>query len=204
MALSADTALVAQQAFEYHSYALSTSLSLSNGASLIVPYTAGTGIPVTKHYTYDGAQSPGVEVSLSFDNKKADGLGIPLPAGTVRLFQPGKDGTLFLGEDAIDHTPVDQTLSLTIGSAFDLTGTRTQVSREKVSSSIYRETFKITLKNAKDTAVAIDVLEHPSGTWKVLSSTQSYTQVNANTIRFTLEVPAHGEKDVTYTVEYSY
>jgi len=204
MALVADQAFSAQQAFEYHSYTLTSSLDLPNGASLIVPYTAGTGIPVTKHYTYDGAQAQGVAVSLSFENKEADGLGIPLPAGTVRVFQLGTNGTLFLGEDTIGHTPVDGEVTLGIGSAFDLTGTRTQVSREKVSSTVYRETYKITLKNAKDAAVSIDVLEHPNGTWKVLSSTQPYTQVDANTIRFTLEVPAHGEKDVTYTVEYSY
>lgn len=204
MALAADLSFTAQQAFEYHSYTLASPVDLANGASLIVPYTAGSGIPVTKHYTYDGAQSQGVGVSLSFANKKADGLGTPLPAGTVRVFQPGANGTLFLGEDTIDHTPVDGEVTLAIGSAFDLTGERTQVSREKVSSSVYRETYKITLKNAKDAAVSIDVLEHPNGTWKVLSSTQPHTQVDANTIRFTLEVPAHGEKDVTYTVEYSY
>ncbi len=203
MALS-DTSLAAQPAFEYHSYSLSRTLDLANGASIIVPYTAGAGIPVTKRYTFDGARSAGVEVGLSFRNSRAEGLGIPLPAGTVRLFQNAANGTLFLGEDAIDHTPVDQTVFLTVGAAFDLTGERTQVSREKISSSIYRETNRITLHNAKDQAVTIEVLEHPSGTWKVLSSTQPFTQVDANTIRFVLEVPANGEKDVTYTVEYSY
>ncbi len=52
-----------------------------------------------------------VDVYLEFKNDKAFGLGVPLPAGRLRVSQLDKaDGSLeFIGEDTIDHTPKDET-----------------------------------------------------------------------------------------------
>lgn len=42
-------------------------------------------------------------------NSKTNGLGIPLPKGTIRVFKTDKaDNSLeFIGEDSINHTPKD-------------------------------------------------------------------------------------------------
>jgi len=46
---------------------------------------------------------------IEFRNDKKNGLGIPLPKGTVRVFKTDdSDGSLeFIGEDSINHTPKD-------------------------------------------------------------------------------------------------
>ena len=44
------------------------------------------------------------------------------------MFTNDKEGKLqFIGEDSIDHTPKDETISLFIGQAFDILGERTQM-----------------------------------------------------------------------------
>ena len=210
-----------QSAFEYHLYTLTGTLDLLNGDALVVPYAKASAVGVEKTYLYDGANGSGVQVQISFDNSVKNGLGIPLPAGTVRLFGSADGALLFLGEDAIGHTAKDETVNLTVGSSFDLVGERTQVSREKIASSTYRETYRITLRNHKDEDVSIDVREHLNGTWKILNAgvsykkknggmvtfvtiKQPYEEVDSNTIEFVVNVPANGESEVEYTVEYNY
>jgi len=210
-----------QSAFEYHLYTLPGTIDLASGDALVVPYAKASAVAVQKTYIYDGASNPGVQVEVSFDNSTKSGLGIPLPAGTVRLFGDADGALLFLGEDAIDHTARDETVSLLVGSSFDLIGERTQVSREKIATSTYRETYRITLRNHKDKDVSIDVREHLSGTWKIISAwltfqeksdgvvtfvtiEQPYEKVDSNTIKYVVSVLAGGESEVEYTVEYNY
>ena len=216
-----ETGASAQSAFEYHLYTLPGTIDLENGDAIVVPYAKASAIAVQKTYIYDGASSSGVQVQISFDNSAKNGIGIPLPAGTVRLFGEADGALLFLGEDTINHTASDETVNLHVGSAFDLVGERTQVSREKITSSTYRETYRITLRNHKDDDVSIDVRERPSGTWKIISAwltfqeksdgvvtlvtiEQAYEKVDSNTIKYVVSVPAGGESKVEYTVEYNY
>ena len=50
-----------------------------------------------------------VAVFYKLRNDEASGLGMPMPAGTVRVYQAdSKGGVQFAGEDRIDHTPKDE------------------------------------------------------------------------------------------------
>jgi hypothetical protein len=48
-----------------------------------------------------------VNVFLRFRNAEAQQLGVPLPAGRIRVMQldPADDSLEFIGEDVLDHTP---------------------------------------------------------------------------------------------------
>ena len=68
------------------------------------------------------AQHPGsplkddVRVFYRFRNDETSGLGMPMPAGIVRVYQADSSGGVqFAGEDRIDHTPKDETINLYIG-----------------------------------------------------------------------------------------
>ena len=201
----ASSSFTEQSAFEYHVYSLVAPVDLTDGTSFLLPYAASRSVAVEKQYTYDGARASGVSVLLHFANTDENGLGIPLPAGTIRLFQKDETGTLFIGEDAILHTPKDERISVRAGAAFDLVGERVQVSRELVSQSTYRDCYRVTLRNHKTEAVQIAVLEHlPGSTWRILTSSPSYESVDSSTVRFLATVAPGGDSEVTYTVEYSY
>ncbi len=200
--MAAMAPLPQEAAFEYHLYTLPAPVDLPAGRTILIPYGTYPGIPVERVYTFEGGA---VEVSLKFKNDKEHGLGIPLPGGDVRLFQARADGTLFIGADTIGHTPAGEEVSLHAGSAFDITGTRTELSNVKISGSTYRASYRIELRNHKDESVTVIVLEHPAGrAWKITKASQPYTQPDSGTIKFVVEVPADGESEVTYTVEYSY
>ena len=164
---AAEADAMQQEAFsEYHLYTLGHRTTIANAQTKQVALLDGTGVPVTKRYLVQGQQfyyhnhqNPGaaikdqVEVFYRFKNDERSGLGMPMPAGTVRVYQnDANGGTHFVGEDRIDHTPKDETLDLKIGNAFDVVCERKQTDFEKVSDRVYEVEFEITLRNHKDTA----------------------------------------------------
>ena len=97
---------------------------------------------------------------------------MPLPAGTVRVYQADSHGgALFVGEDRIAHTPKDEDVSIHIGNAFDIVSERKQTDYSKSATGVYEMEYQITLRNHKDSPVTIEVNEPIGGDWQMLSST---------------------------------
>ncbi|NNC24591.1 hypothetical protein HKX41_10655, partial [Salinisphaera sp. USBA-960] len=85
---------------------------------------------------------------VEFVNDKAAGLGLPLPAGRVRVF----DGGDFLGEARLQHTPAGAEIKLELGKVFDLSAKREATDfRLDRTGRTMTESFAITIKNAKKT-----------------------------------------------------
>lgn len=58
--------------------------------------------------------------TISFKNTKENGLGEPLPNGTIRLYEKDSDqSSYFIGEEHIDNTPKDEFVKLKIGKNFN-------------------------------------------------------------------------------------
>jgi hypothetical protein len=190
------------------------------------------GIAVTKRYLYqplsdrawdysedyDDAEVYGpdkiktkVAVLVEFANSKANQLGMPLPAGKLSVYKRNSaDGSLdLLGEDKIGHTPRDENLSLTVGSAFDLVGERTKTEAETdLRDNPVKETVEIVLRNHKDQDVTIRVKE-PMRTWKrsrrnwtITKETHEHIKLDSRSVAWDVPVKARGEIKLTYTVEY--
>ncbi len=113
-----------QESFsEYHLYTLGRRTSIQNNESKQISLLSGSGVPVEKYLLVEGQQywfrnsqgignpiSQPVKVLYRFKNDEKSSLGMPLPAGTVRVYQAdSKGGIQFVGEDRIDHTPKDET-----------------------------------------------------------------------------------------------
>ncbi|MGE5813403.1 MAG: DUF4139 domain-containing protein, partial [Acidobacteriota bacterium] len=159
---AAAAAPMAQESFsEYHLYTVGRRTTINNSETKQVSMLTGTGVPIQKRYVVDGQQfyyhnsmHPGapikdaVGVYYQFKNEERAGLGMPMPAGNVRVYQSdSKGGVQFVGEDRINHTPKDETLRLRIGSAFDVVCERNQVDFERISDSTYEVEYQITLRN---------------------------------------------------------
>ena len=154
---------------------------VNNNETKQVSMLGATGFPVRKRYVVDGqsyyyrnAQNPGapikdvVKVSYQFKNEQSAGLGMPMPAGVVRVYQAdSKGGLQFVGEDRIDHTPKDETLNLKIGHAFDVVAERKQIDFEKIASNVYEMEYEVVLRNHKTTPVTVEVNEPIGGTWRM-------------------------------------
>ncbi|MFO8033714.1 MAG: hypothetical protein R6U88_00955 [Candidatus Bipolaricaulota bacterium] len=176
-------------AAEYQRYTLPEPVDLSEG-TIYTPLVTGE-TPYERVYQFRGGP---VRAFITFDNDLA-----PLPAGEVRVFDEG--GSLFAGAARIGHTPVDETIELDIGSAFDLTGERVHLRRERPTDQLYRDTYRIVIRSAKDEDVTVQALESMRGTWNIIRTTEPYEAVSAQEIRFDLQVTAGGDAIVEYTVE---
>src|SRR6476469_7415021 len=174
---------MAQESFSaYHLYTLGRKTTVNNSETKQVSMLGATAFPVQKRYVVDGqafyyrnAQHPGapikdvVQVYYQFKNDEKSGLGMPMPSGTVRVYQSdSKGGVQFVGEDRIDHTPKDEALNLKIGNAFDVVCERKQTDFQRIGGNVYDVEYEITLRNHKATAIAVEVNEPIGGTWRVL------------------------------------
>ena len=150
-----------------------------------------------------------INVFLRFENDKDHNLGMPLPAGRIRVMQqdPADDSLEFIGEDVIDHTPRNEQVLIEMGTAFDVVGERKQTDfRIDTRSRNLWETFEIRLRNHKDEAVEVAVLEnlYRMANWKIEGVNHSWDKENSNRIRFDVNVPSEGEKVIRYTAHYSW
>jgi hypothetical protein len=210
---------MAQEAFsDYHLYTLGRKTSINNNQTKQVSMLGATGFPVRKRYVVDGqsfyyrnAQHPGsplkddVEVFYQFTNEAKAGLGMPMPAGVVRVYQAdSRGGTQFVGEDRIDHTPKDETLNLKIGTAFDVVAERKQTDFQKIASNVYEMEFEVVLRNHKTAPVTIEVNEPIGGTWRMLTSTHTHTKTDAWAAQFSVPVSADGSATLRYRVRVTY
>jgi hypothetical protein len=120
------------------------------------------------------------------------------------MYQQDRDGAQqFAGEDRINHTPRDETVTLRLGSAFDVVADRVQTDWKKINVLPYdaEAAFEIRLRNHKDSPVSVTVRESlPQAEWKVLEQSPEGRKVDALTLEFEVPVPANGEAAVRYRV----
>ncbi len=191
--------------FEYHLYTLERPATLKNNQVKQLSLLSADSVPVEKELVFDVSKSNDVQVALRINNSKEKGLGMPLPAGTLRVYKADSQGQLqFLGEDKIDHTPKDEEIKVVIGNAFDITGTRTQTSYNKVSSNVWRESYETEIKNHKSEAQKVKIVEHFYGDWEIITNSDPYQKKDAFIAEWEINVPPNGSKKISYTVERSY
>ena len=215
--------------FEYHLYTLGRPSSLPDNSTKqieLFPQVADVtcertlvyqgqdrfwgygGSPYTDR-SYGVTGNKKVDSYLSFRNDKDSGMGVPLPAGRVRVSKlDTADDTLeFIGEDRIDHTPRNESLLLKLGSAFDVVGERRQVEYNFDSlRKTITEVVEVKLRNRKEEPVKVLVRErmYRWSNWKIQSSSHKWEKQDANTVHIPVTVGADEEAVVRYTVRYSW
>jgi hypothetical protein len=204
-----------QEAFsEYHLYTLGRKTSVEDKETKQISLLQGSGIPVEKvfvvngqSYYYRNQQAPGAPlkdpllVYYKFKNEEKNGLGIPLPAGNVRVYQKdSKGGILFAGEDHIDHTPKDEQVSIHIGNAFDVVAEHKQTDFKHVDTHTWEFEYEVTLRNHKDIPIMVQVNEPIGGDWEMLSSSYKFTKTAAFAAQFNVPVAKDGTSVLKYRV----
>jgi hypothetical protein len=192
--------------FEYHLYTLLRPATIKDNEIKQVSLFPSANVKTRKIFTYDGARyETKVRVELEFKNSESAGLGMPLPQGKIRVYKEDVDKALeFVGEDKIDHTPKDEKVRVFLGNAFDIVGERQKTDFKKIREDITEETYQIKLRNHKEEAVEVVVVEHLYAytEWEIKESTFPYEKKDANTIEFKIELDPDQEVLLNYTVRY--
>jgi len=191
--------------FEYHMYTLPRKATLADKEIKQISLFEPAGTSINKKYIYRPEVDPKrVEVTINFKNSEETGLGMPLPAGRIRLFKGDTDGSLILlGEDNINHTPKNEELNIKVGYAFDIAAEENMTDRTVISNKVDERSFEIELRNHKDSPVTIKVEKSLWDTWEVLDSSLPYTKKDANTIQFNVPVGAEETVKLTYKIRFT-
>jgi hypothetical protein len=226
-----DTGFQEKSFFEYHLYTLGRDTSLPNNSTKQIElFPTRTAVPVTKTFVYYGLpenvrywispepnqdrnlgtqSNKKVDIYLKINNTEKNGLGIPLPAGRLRVYkQDDADGTNeFIGEDVIAHTPKDEEVLVKLGQAFDIVGKRKQTDfNADYNARRITESFEITLRNHKKEPVSVIVRENLFRwvNWEITNSSDKWEKQDYRTIHVPVEIAPGAEKKVTYSVRYTW
>lgn len=225
--LAFSTAVQAPSAVqEVYEYSVEEPVDLPDGESVVLPWKQSTAVPYEQEFLYRGQTSDwpagrglalerevGIdfpqhaEVILRFRNRKAHGLGGPLPGGRVRVGVERGERWVLVGEGSIPHVPAEETVHLPLGESFDVVGERQQqdYSLDQKARRL-EEAIEVRLRNRKPLPVDVRVREtlYRAGTWEILEAAPGYEKKDARTIEFVVPLPAGGEGRARYRVRYSW
>jgi len=223
MAMAAPAPRMAEESLlEYHLYTLDHPTTLSENQSKQVSLLSASSVPVHKQLLLRGAdyyyrssygelgQKLKVGVYIEFENKKSAQLGLPLPKGIVRVYKRDSAGNAqFVGEDRIDHTPMNEKVRLKLGDAFDVTANKKQTDFKKLAApskgnASFESAYKIVIKNAKNKAITVTVQEPIPAEWKILQENHKHKKASSNTAVWNINVPAEGKTTLSYRVRLRY
>jgi len=207
-----------QSVGEAHLYTVPGRVSLSPGLAVGVPLFDPASATIDRRYVVSGrlpyrgpvpqlGDEADVPVGVTYIVRRSDRAAfgrLPIPAGTVRVYRPDDAGRpQLIAEASVGHTAAGQDLVLDAGTAFDLTARRTQTDYSTRRDSLRTQTFAtyaVTVANAGDSTVVVDVLERRTGEWQVLSSSLPGEKLSSTTMRFRVRVPAGGDATLTYRI----
>lgn len=205
--------------FEYHLYTLQRPTTINNNETKQVSLLEAAGFDVKKEfvlngqrYYYTGYNNPGaaikekVGVFIQFRNSQLNKLGMPLPAGTIRLYKKDDKGNQqFIGEDKIDHTPKDEDVRVKVGDAFDIVAERKQTDYKVLASGhLYEYAYEIKIRNHKEGPITVVVNEPIGGDWEMVASTFEAKKTAAFAAQFNVPVAKDGEATLSYRVRVKY
>ena len=212
MMASADAAGMENESLsDFYIYTVPHKTDLLSNQTKQVALLSGNGISVKKTYELDNVFSVysdeikkvKPQIFITFDNKKENKLGMPLPKGVIRLYKEDKKGrTQFVGEDRIDHTTDNETVRLKMGEAFNLTGSMKRLNFNKISDRVNQAVFEITVKNGGDTSATVNIKQSFPNGYKLLEQSIESQKETSNQVKWIVSVPAKGENKLTYKVRW--
>ncbi len=167
MAMPAPAPEVQEEAFSgYHIYKIPFRETIANNQQKQIRFTDKTDVRFTRYgkFTSRYFQKNGKEKLhfaniVELANTQDNHLGIPLPAGVVRMYQKDSTGeSHFIGSSRIANTPEGEKVTLTVGTLFDVVGEKT-ITKFTARKGYRNVESTYTLRNQGDTAQTLKIEE---------------------------------------------
>lgn len=204
---------------DYRSYRVAEALDLPDASVTQTPLYAPRDVDCARTWLFDpgqrwmadkpmtaagGAGREGSAVASLIRFKAPDNL----PAGFLRVLAGGQSGRLeYVGGGQVADTGKGLDVQLSLGSAFDLTGTRerTGFSVDRAARSM-NEAFRIVLTNTGESARQVTIREYPNRwrNWRLASASIAPIRQGADGIEFDVGVPPGGTARLDYAIDYSW
>ncbi|MDG5768069.1 hypothetical protein QA596_11410 [Balneolales bacterium ANBcel1] len=196
---------------DYYVYELDGKRDLREQETLQIPLITAFDIAFEKEYRHTARpfssgfrDARSVSVTYQFSNEGAKGLGNPMPAGEVRVYETGEAGTgrrlELLGQDRISGKTAGERVRVTTGEAFDIAVTEQVSARDQIAGRTQEEQRQITVSNASgdDVVVMVEVPLH--GVRRIMKESMEPEEQSADRRVYAVAVPAGGEQSLEITV----
>ncbi len=200
-----------EQLGDYYLYPLANRTTISNAQQKQVSFLDVKSAPARKAYEYNNGwlatnEAASASSVIKFSTSKGGGLGDQLPTGTMRVYMRDKRGDpQFIGESAIENTPMGSSMSIRTGDAFDVKIKTVVEERTKIGGSRWKTKMRYEFTNARSQPVTIDFGQN--GLWgdvRITEQSQEGKRVNADRIEWSVAVPANGKASLTATFDSRY
>ena len=194
-----------------HFYDIEKPVSLSDNAVKNISWFSAQGLTPTKSFRIfpknnmtqneEGlVMKPIVEMWLSVKNDQANGLGVPLPQGMIRVFQRnGSDALIYVGENKTPFIPIGKALSLRVGSTKEITAEMQQTDYRKLGSQVVESGYRVDLKNHTKFAKQVSVFQNVTGDWTILRETHPHEEEEKR-LQWTLNLAPLEEVSFRYRI----
>jgi hypothetical protein len=203
---------------ELYAYPMKASASIAQDQSNRVRMIESDAVEVHKDYSIriaglgtSGYEDQGPDkrhsatVAIGFHNTEKNHLGVPLPAGAVRVYEPTENGSLtYIGAAQIEDTPAKASVFLTLSNVFDVFAQNKAVKQHKIDRHNLDESFEITVHNDKKTAVTVRVVQGMEGRWKIIDESDKSTKPDASTAQWKINLKPGEERVIKATARYSW
>ncbi len=196
---------------DYYLYPLAERTTIANAQQKQVSFLDVKSAPARSTYEFNNGWLSSNDFTstssvLKFSTSKGSGLGDQLPVGTMRVYMKDKRGDpQFIGESAIEATPMGSAMSIRTGEAFDVKVKTVVVERTRINSNRWRTKMQYELTNARKNAITVDLGQN--GLWGDVRITEQSLvgkRVSADRIEWQVPVPANGKAILTATFDSRY
>ena len=188
---------------DYYSFSIGNDINLKSLETNFFPLLAKKVINYDKRYIFrnnerDQKDEP-LNVEILFQNSDENNLNVPLPSGTINLFEKSQDGSINMLSKNIFKASHKGSLSIiSAGKSFDINGKRRILNYDRQNNS-EESTISLQVTNSSGQSIKVKLEEKIFGDWVVKESSSMYIKEDANTIYFPLEIKPNSSETVTYS-----
>jgi hypothetical protein len=196
---------------EPNTYFLKNLINLYAGMTKSVAFLSAENLPVTRSYQIDlpkdihvnragGLLILPVQIWLSLINSSANGLGIPLPAGNVKIYgRNQEDRPFYIDQTKVEHTPVQSSLSFPLGLSSKIKAEMQQTDFRQLGEKVLESAYRVDLTNPTENTIPVVVVQKIEGNW-ALSRESHTSQSDERQIRWLLTVPGKQTVSLRYRI----
>jgi hypothetical protein len=217
MAAGKPKEIVKEGLSEYFLYTIEGTETIPTGWSKRLQSFDMAGVPVINLYKYEQERyGPSVVRFLSFKNDEAHKLGrTPIPDGTLKVYRLADEQRhlSYEGQSSFKYIPVNEEVELNLGPVADVVVEPTLMdyrtenhrfdSRGNVSGWDEVQVYKVEVRNTRDVPAKVEMTRNfPTQYWdlKRAGAIDNFEKVDLDTVKFTVELPAHTKKTFEYTL----
>ena len=124
-----------------------------------------------------------------------------IPGGTYKVYEQNKGDLTYIGASLYGIAEGKDVIKLEIGKTHDILCTFT-IQGYKINNDRGDADLDAVFDNRKDKPVSIEWIEQFSdGRWEITNSKIKYEKLDAYRALFTIDVPAHSKKTVSFSAK---